>query len=194
MDFDDPQLAEWMNKQGLKRNANEEAMRFAHRVFLHLVRNGKYKDVLTGYESRRPSAVCKDMTGCCGGLSLLFVAVMRANDVPARALFGRWAIPQSGKNGQYHVVAEFFVEKSGWVPVDVSVTMVHKPKDPNAYFGNADGQHMAFHVDTDLEPVKGFRHGWAQYLCPRWIGEGDFWKDHKFESKWDVNRSPAPRE
>ena len=34
-------------------------------------------------------------------------------------------------------MAEFFVPKSGWVPVDISGTLVHKPNDPNALFGKA---------------------------------------------------------
>jgi hypothetical protein len=34
---------------------------------------------------------------------------------------------------------EFFVEKCGWVPVDLSGTIMHKPKNPYAFFGNHDG-------------------------------------------------------
>jgi hypothetical protein len=33
---------------------------------------------------------------------------------------------------------------------------VHKPMDPNAFFGNSYGQFLAFHVDPDLEPAKDF--------------------------------------
>jgi hypothetical protein len=191
MDYDDPEFVRWMSNQGLKRQRNEQAMRFAHRVFTHFIRNGKYGGDTSGYQARRPSQVCKSFANDCGGLALLFVAVMRANDVPARTLFGRWAIEQTDSYGQHHVMAEFFVEKSGWVPVDVSGTLVHKPKDPNAFFGNTDGQFLTFHVDTDLEPAKGFGHAWAQYLLLQWAGGGDFWKEHRVDSKWAVARQRA---
>jgi hypothetical protein len=193
MDHDDPGFRRWMSEQGLKRRKGEQAMAFAHRVFTHFIKTAKYGGDTSNYEARRPSHVCKSFTNDCGGLALLFTAVMRANDVPARTLFGRWALPQTGSYGQYHVMAEFFVEKSGWVPVDIAGTIVHKPKDPYAFFGNTDGQFLVFHVDTDLEPAKGFRHAWAQYLLLQWSGTGDFWKEHQASSRWEVTRRPVTK-
>jgi hypothetical protein len=188
MDHNDAAFLRWMKDQGLRRRDGEQSMGFAHRVYSHFINNAIYGGDTSSYETRRPSQVCKSFANDCGGLSLLFVAVMRANDIPSRTLFGRWAIPQSDDYGQYHVIAEFFVEESGWVPVDISGTIVHKPRDPNALFGNTDGQFLAFHLDVDLEPEKGFEHGWAQYLLSRWDGTGDFGKDQDLKSKWDVTR------
>jgi len=190
MDHNDSEFLRWMNENGLKRRGDEDAMQFAHRVFSYFIENGKYGGDTSCYEARRPSRVCKSFASDCGGFALLFVAVMRANDVPSRTLFGRWAIQQTDEYGQYHVMAEFFVEKSGWVPVDIAGTIVHKPKDPNAFFGSADGRFIVFHVDTDLEPSKGFCHAWAQYMLLQWSGEGDFWKGHQLNSKWDVQCHP----
>ena len=193
MDHDDPGFLRWMSDQGLKRRKGEQAMAFAHRVFTHFIKTAKYGGDTSNYEARRPSQVCKSFANDCGGLALLFAAVMRVNDVPARTLFGRWALSQTDSYGQYHVMAEFYVKKSGWVPVDISGTIVHKPKDSYAFFGNADGGHLAFHVDTDLEPAKGFRHAWAQYLLLQWSGTGDIWKEHRVDSKWDVARRPVTK-
>jgi hypothetical protein len=190
MDHDNAGFVRWMNDQGLKRQPGEQALAFAHRVFTHFIDNAKYGGDTSNYEARRPSRVCKSFANDCGGLSLLFVAVMRTNKVPARTLFGRWVLPQTDHDGQYHVVAEFFVDGSGWVPVDVAGTLVHKPQNRYALFGNTDGQHLAFHIDTDLEPAKGYRHAWAQYLLLQWFGVGEFGKDHRLESKWDVVRRP----
>jgi hypothetical protein len=193
MDYGDAGFVRWMNDQGLKRQKDEQAMAFGYRVFTHFIKNGKYGGDTSNYEARRPSRVCKSFASDCGGLALLFTAVMRANDVPARTLSGRWAIPQTDDYGQHHGMAEFFVAKSGWVPVDISGTLVHKPANPYAFFGNTDGQHLAFHVDTDLEPAKGFHHAWAQYPLLQWTGTGDFWKEHRVDSKWDVSRQPLAR-
>ncbi len=193
MDYDDPGFLRWMSDRGLKRRKGEQGMAFALRVFTHFIKSAKYGGDTSNYEARRPSRVCKSFANDCGGLALLFVAVMRSNNVPARTLFGRWAIPQTDKYGQYHVIAEFFVEKSGWVPVDISGSIGQKPRNQYALFGNTDGQFLAFHVDTDLEPAKGFRHPWAQYLLVQWSGTGDFWKEHRVDSKWNVTRGPVTR-
>jgi Transglutaminase-like superfamily len=186
MDYNNPDFLQWMDKQGLKRQGDEGVAKFAHRVFRYLTRNGKYGGDTSNYEARRPSRVCKSLSTDCGGFSLLFAAVMRANGVPARTLFGRWANSETDESKQFHVVAEFFVEESGWVPVDITRTIQNKPKDPDAFFGSSDGKHIAFHIDTDLEPAKGFRHGWAQNLLLKWYGGGDFNKDHRVDGKWDV--------
>lgn len=193
MDWQDPSLIEWATKSDLKRRPEEGAMQFGHRVFTHLIRHCRYGGDTANYESRKPSRVCKTLANDCGGLALLFAGVMRLNGIPARTLFGRWAIPQSDAYGQYHVIAEFHVDQSGWVPVDVSGTIVHKPINPYAFFGSTDGQHIAFHVDTDLTPTADFRHAWSQYMLLHWVGEGDFWKDHRTDSKWDVARGIAKK-
>jgi hypothetical protein len=193
MDYNDPGFLRWMNDQGLKRRTDEQVTEFAHRVFSYLVKEGTYGGDTSSYEARRPSRVCKSLANDCGGFALLFVAVMRANDVPARTLFGRWAMQQTDSYGQHHVTAEFFVDKSGWVPVDITGTMPHTSEDPDALFGTTDGQFLAFHVDTDLEPAQGFQHAWAQYLLVRWQGTGDFGKDQKVVSKWDVTRAAAKK-
>lgn len=191
MDHDNAEFAGWMRERGLVRRSDEDVTAFGHRTFVHFIENGVYGGDTSSYEARRPSRVCHSFTNDCGGLALLFVAVMRSNGVPARTLFGRWAIPQTDAYGQFHVMAEFFVEKSGWVPVDVSGTIVHKPNDRNAHFGNADGQLIVFHVDTDLEPASDFRHAWAQYLLLNWVGEGNFWAEPRHQSAWEVVRRPV---
>ena len=192
MDYADPAFLQWMSHQVLRRQADEQSTQFAWRVFSYLANKGRDGGDVSRYEARRPSRVFATLASDCGGLSLLFVALMRANGIPARTLFGRWAIPQTAEYGQYHVIVEFFVPNSGWVPVDVSGTVVHRPRDSGAYFGNTDGQFLAFHIDTDLEPASGFRHAWAQYLLLQWDGGGDFWKGHRVESRWGVTRNRPP--
>jgi hypothetical protein len=190
MDFHDAGVVRWIDDHGLRRRSDEQVMQFGHRVFTYFVDSATYGGDLSGYEARRPSRVCRTFASDCGGLSLLFAAVMRASDVPARTLWGRWAVSQSDDYGQYHVIAEFFVPRSGWVPVDIAGTVTHKPADRNAFFGNTDGQHFAFHVDPDLEPAEQFRHAWAQYPLLQWVGGGDFWGNHEQRSRWTVLRSP----
>jgi hypothetical protein len=96
------------------------------------------------------------------------------------------------RSATYGVIAELFVPRSGWVPVDVAGTVAHQPADRDALFGNTDGQHLAFHVDPDLEPAQRFQHAWAQYPLLQWVGGGDFWGNHQQQSHWTVVRSAIP--
>jgi formylglycine-generating enzyme required for sulfatase activity len=193
MDFTNKGFLNWAKSQGLTRRHDEEVMQFAARVFTFIVSRGTYGGNPSSTPARRPSNVSQSLTTDCGGFSLLFTAIMRANGLPARTLFGRWSLPETADSAHYHVIAEFFVDGSGWVPVDIASTILYHPKDPGAFFGNADGQFIAFHLDTDLEPVAGFSHGWAQYLLAQWVGPGQFWQDAKTQSIWKVDRRLAPR-
>lgn len=174
MDFDAAVFSDWILQAGLSRKAGERDLAFGHRVFRYLTSHATY-GVGGDYDSRRPSVVCQTLTSDCGGLSLLFVASLRANGVPARTLFGRWALSQTGNYGQYHVIAEFYAGGVGWVPVDVAGVVAHGIANPDTLFGHTDGLFLAFHEDTDIVAAPGFVHGWAQYVLLRWVGEGDFW-------------------
>lgn len=173
MDFDDRKFRRWVVQTGLRKEEQEGVFAFGHRAFRYLVDHCRSGGNTEGYDSRRPSVVSQTLASDCGGLSLLFVAVMRANGVPARSLFGRWANTQTDDYGQFHVVSEFFVPSSGWVPVEVINSIGSKPEDSDAFFGNDGGGFITFHLDTDLEPVPGYRHAWAQYILPRWQRNAD---------------------
>jgi len=55
-------------------------------------------------------------TGDCGCLSAVFVSLLRARGIPARHLVSR--MPDSG-----HAWADFYLERYGWIPVDVTFHM-----------------------------------------------------------------------
>ncbi len=135
----------------------------------------------------------------CGGLCILFVAAMRSQGVPARALVGRWAISAShGKHGdsQEHVKAEFFAQGVGWVPVDLSSAILHdKTAEKLKYFGRDPGDHLAFAVDTDvLIDTRYFgvkTITWLQSACYWARGAGNF-DGEKTEEDWKVVAVPLP--
>ena len=56
--------------------------------------------------------------GECGDYSALFVALCRANGIPARPVIGRWATSEAG---DWHVWAEFYLPGYGWIPVDPTI-------------------------------------------------------------------------
>ena len=133
----------------------------------------------------------------CGGLSALFVSVMRASDIPARMLVGRWA--ESGKEGdkvggvtyyQEHVKAEFHADGVGWIPVDMaSAVSYDQSKEGLRYFGQDEGDFLVLHIDADLRiDMRLFGRqdvGWLQGAA-LWVkGAGKF-DDEKLSETWKV--------
>lgn len=183
MDWGLNNFQHWLNEKGLRRKYNESSLDFGKRCYDYLVENGIYGGDTSSYKSRRPSEVCRTMSNDCGGLSLLFVAVMRANDIPARSLFGRWAQSQTNSYGQFHVIGEFYDDNIGWIPVDMSAGI----KRPKQHFGRAGGDLIVFHIDTDISPMDGFVHGWAQYpLIHVDSLLSNPWKGFSEKAKWSV--------
>jgi hypothetical protein len=86
------------------------------------------------------------------------VAVLRANRVPARMLFGRWAASQGPPDrataavyGQFHVKAEFFVRGVGWVSLDMAAATTDHGGGEFAHFGNEPGDFVTLFADQDFE-------------------------------------------
>jgi transglutaminase-like putative cysteine protease len=157
IDYRSEAVQAWLKERKLHREKDESDVEFARRVFRDLRANFRYE--YKPDADSHASAVCRAGRSDCGGLSGLFVAALRANGVPARTLYGRWAT--SAKEGdklgdvsyyQAHVKAEFYADGVGWVPVDVASGILHdQSKEGLAYFGNDRGDFLALHVDPDLE-------------------------------------------
>lgn len=146
----------WLRDEGLVRDKGDDVA-FARAAFLR-VRNAmtyEYAEKL----DRRASAVCAAGKSDCGGLATLFAAALRANGVPARTLYGRWAksAEADAKLGgvayyQWHVKAEFYAAGVGWVPADPGAAVEDKGRVPNAtrHFGADAGDFLTLHVDGAL--------------------------------------------
>lgn len=157
IDFAADEFKTWMADKALVRTRRESEITFARRAFLALrsATTYEYRPEL----DRRASAVCKSGKSDCGGMSVLFAAVMRANGVPARTLFGRWAQSarpdeKLGDTGYYmwHVKAEFFADGVGWVPVDLASGVLHDTsKEGLRFFGHDPGDFLTMHIDPGLK-------------------------------------------
>jgi transglutaminase-like putative cysteine protease len=156
LDFRSPDFQKWMDEQGLRRKRGEEDLHFARRVFMVLRRTFTYE--FNPAMDRRCSVVCRQGKSDCRGLSLLFVAVLRANGVPSRVLVGRWA--KSAEQGQRfaganyhqeHTMAECYAQGIGWVPADVAAGLAAEASALGSEtFGNDPGQFLVLHVDHGL--------------------------------------------
>lgn len=195
-DYDTPEFAEWIKAKGLRRGDREGEITFARRVFVRLASDFEYEYLAE--MNRVASAVCRAGKSDCGGLSALFVTLLRAEGIPARMLAGRWALSakKDEKVGevryfQEHVKAEFFAQGVGWVPVDVSSAVLHdKSRDKSRFFGNDLGDFIILHFDHGLSFDTGIFGVRRQPLLQRatyWAtGSGDF-KESVMREDWTVS-------
>ena len=146
----------WLREQQLMHRTGESDLDFARRAFLTI--RHAYHYHYAEEMDRHASFVCQQTAADCGGMSILYVATLRAGGIPARVLFGRWA--KSAKAGatldrasyhQQHIKSEFFAEGIGWVPTDLPRR--HRRQDTQGlhFFGNDGGDFLTVHVDPDLE-------------------------------------------
>ncbi len=116
----------------------------------------------------------ENRTGDCAEQSFLAVALARAAGIPARACtvesltFGGKPAARGVSRFDNHVTAEFFIDGSGWIPVDVN--------HPLTPIGLLNKNQMAIrrgvYTDEGLSWYSGQRNGWEiQLLGHAWMEE-----------------------
>lgn len=180
MDHDSPSFRAWIRREGLTQRKGEGVLQFGFRVHNFIDHNYTHEPNAPQAPSRKPSETMKVTRSDCGGVGLLFVGIMRANGIPARTLWGRWAETQTDPDyGCWHVMPEFYVGGVGWIrALDKS-------------FGRHGGNFITFHIDTDLEVDGKVRRGWAQSLIWEWRGVGDDPRVDASVGQWTVTRDAA---
>jgi transglutaminase-like putative cysteine protease len=131
----------------------------AARVLYDLV-NGHMRYNKDGSGWGRGDAVwaCENGRGNCTDFHSLFIALARAQSIPARFEIG-FALPEgSGEVAGYHCWAKFKPAKAeprqgrGWVSVDISEGSNH-PERKDYCFGNLSADRVAFSTGRDLTLV-----------------------------------------
>lgn len=153
-DFESPEFRQWLVAKGLVKKAPESDIKFAWRTYDYLVSSYAYS--FNPDQNRCVSSLCKDTTVDCGAASFLFVAVMRANGIPARSLIGRLLQSDEGpeigaSQANVHVIAQFFTKETGWVPVDIANAMGGGSGKRLCNFGVFDGNFLTMHIDPDFQ-------------------------------------------
>jgi hypothetical protein len=140
---------DFLDKAKLRREAKETDLAFARRVFLYISLHFKYGPNKEGVDT------VQTLTGDCGGLASVFDRSMRANGVPARLILGRWAASENPPTDSgYHVKAEFFADKLGWVGIDMSGGVGQQDDgNPLICFGNEWGDFVVFDLSFPLRQV-----------------------------------------
>ena len=141
----------WLNEHELRREPEENEVDFARRAFLAVRKGIQHFEGET--VEHLASRVCEAGKSDYAGITAVYVAALRANGIPARALSGRVVIDegQPTKASWPHAKVEFFAQGIGWVPADVAGAIRNnKSPDGLEFFGNDSAELLTMHLDTDL--------------------------------------------
>jgi transglutaminase-like putative cysteine protease len=114
---------------------------------------------------------CTSKRGNCTDFHSLFIAMMRSVHIPARFEIG-FPIPEGKTEGDipgYHCWAEFYLQGTGWVPVDASEASKN-PSKRDYFFGAHDDNRVLFTFGRDIrlsaqqegEPLNYFIYPYAE--------------------------------
>jgi len=198
INWQDAAFQDWLDSSGLRRRDNEAPVAFGERVYAYFRNHGRY--TYPPVSAWNSAACCQRLRTDCGGFSLVFTAVCRANRIPARLLVGQCFKARELSDGrvaltdgrQAHVIAEFFDPQIGWIPEDISSTFLRTSGYPNLdFFGRDPGYFFAWHFDSDFHfdtPRKSDAHvQWIQN--PNlWFSENADDANDTVSHHWDVER------
>jgi transglutaminase-like putative cysteine protease len=130
-----------------KPNAVDDAYAFYNYVF----HNMRYDKSGTGWGRGNVLWACYAKHGNCTDFHSLFIALARASGIPARFDIG-FPLPSHATEGVipgYHCWAEFYIDRLGWVPVDISEAWLD-PSKHDFFFGSLDANRIQFSTGRDL--------------------------------------------
>jgi transglutaminase-like putative cysteine protease len=123
----------------------------AHKIYEYVVSTMRYDKTGEGWGHGDAVWACTAKRGNCTDFHSLFIGMMRASGIPARFEIG-FPLPADKTAGDiagYHCWAQFYVEGTGWIPVDASEAWKH-PDRREYFFGAHDVNRIQFTTGRDL--------------------------------------------
>lgn len=147
IDTNNPLILSLSNK--LWEDSQNNVLVYAKNCYEYVATNYRYLNPNTGIHPI--DKILKDGGGDCGNLASIYVNLLRAKHIPAKH------IVTVRPDGSYHVWADFYLEKYGWIPVDVNMKLDYP--DGN-YFGycKGDGIIMSEDILYDIEFESGSQY------------------------------------
>ena len=110
-EIDDPLIQEMSQKAAERTGDDESYVRLVFQKVRELVKLKTHLD-----ERRGAARAAREMEGDCDEHADLFIALLRAVDIPARRVVGHFF--RGGPEPEAHAWCEAFLESKGWIPVD----------------------------------------------------------------------------
>jgi transglutaminase-like putative cysteine protease len=121
-------------------------------IYEYVFRTMKYDKSGTGWGHGDTLWACDSKHGNCTDFHSVFISMARAEKIPARFQIG-FPIPADKHSAEipgYHCWAEFYLDSTGWVPVDISEAWKHQEKH-DYFFGAHDVNRVQFTAGRDLK-------------------------------------------
>jgi transglutaminase-like putative cysteine protease len=124
----------------------------AKAIYEYVFRTMKYDKSGTGWGHGDTLWACDSKHGNCTDFHSVFISMARSQKIPARFQIG-FPLPADKTSAEipgYHCWAEFYLDSTGWVPVDISEAWKHQEKH-DYFFGAHDVNRVQFTQGRDLE-------------------------------------------
>jgi transglutaminase-like putative cysteine protease len=124
----------------------------ARDIYEYVFRTMKYDKSGTGWGHGDTLWACDSKHGNCTDFHSVFISMVRAEKIPARFQIG-FPLPADKHSAEipgYHCWAEFYLDSTGWVPVDISEAWKHQEKH-DYFFGAHDVNRVQFTQGRDLK-------------------------------------------
>ncbi len=128
-----------------------DRLRLARQLYDTVLSHMTYRKEGKGWGQGDVAWACQAGYGNCTDFHSLFISLARYYGIPARFVIG-FPLPAergTGTIGGYHCWAYFYVERIGWIPVDISEADKH-PALASYYFGNLTENRIALSMGRDL--------------------------------------------
>jgi len=123
----------------------------ARHIYDYVVATMRYDKSGEGWGRGDAVWACSSKRGNCTDFHSLLIGMMRSSGIPARFEIG-FPLPEGKTEGDipgYHCWAEFYLNGTGWVPVDASEAWKH-PGERDYFFGAHDVNRVFFSYGRDL--------------------------------------------
>jgi len=123
----------------------------ARAIYDYVFTTMRYDKTGTGWGRGDVLYACDAKKGNCTDFHSLFIAMARAQGIPARFEIG-FPLPadkHAAEVAGYHCWADFYIEGKGWIPVDISEAWKH-PEKRDYFFGAHDANRVQFSMGRDL--------------------------------------------
>jgi len=120
-------------------------------IYEYVFRTMKYDKSGEGWGHGDTLWACDSKHGNCTDFHSVFISMARAEKIPARFQIG-FPLPADKHSAEipgYHCWAEFYLDSTGWVPVDISEAWKHQEKH-DYFFGAHDVNRVQFTQGRDL--------------------------------------------
>ncbi|MGB9071780.1 MAG: transglutaminase-like domain-containing protein [Terriglobales bacterium] len=142
-------------------------------IYEYVFRTMKYDKSGSGWGRGDTLWACDSKRGNCTDFHSVFIAMARSQKIPARFQIG-FPIPSDKSSAEiagYHCWAEFYLDSTGWVPVDISEAWKH-PEQHDYFFGAHDVNRVQFTEGRDLKLAPAQDGGPLNYFVYPYVEAG----------------------